>query len=254
MNYDRPIVLSIAGFDPSGGAGVLADVKTFEQFKCLGMAVVTSLTEQTEDKFLGVEWLKAEKIISQLKPLIEQYDVEFVKVGIIESVETLQEVVNWLKQQKPNVKIVWDPVISASAGPMFLKNLDAVPIAIGIQALMKSLFLIAPNVKEAKILGKKEDPKEAAEFLAKFCNVLLKGGHSEEEKGVDYLYTNEKVIQIDGTKEKLDPKHGSGCILSSAITANLALGLSLEEACRNGKKYIEQILKSNSDLLAYHVQ
>ncbi len=250
MKYDRPIVLSIAGFDPSGGAGVLADVKTFEQHKCLGMAVVTSLTEQTEDKFIDVQWLKAEKIISQLKPLVEQYDIEFVKVGIIESVETLQEIVNWLKQQKPNVKIVWDPVISASAGPMFLKNVEPDKL----QKLMKNLHLITPNVKEAKILGKKDDPKEAAEFLATFCNVLLKGGHSETEKGIDFLYANGKVIKIENTKEELPAKHGSGCILSSAIVANLALGQSIEDACRNGKKYIEQILKSNSELLAYHVQ
>ncbi|MDP2385797.1 MAG: hydroxymethylpyrimidine/phosphomethylpyrimidine kinase [Bacteroidota bacterium] len=250
MTYNRPIVLSIAGFDPSGGAGVLADVKTFEQHKCLGMAVVTSLTEQTEDKFFDVEWLKAGKIISQLKPIIEQYDVTFIKVGIIESVETLQEVVNWLKQQKPKVKIVWDPVISASAGPMFLKNVDPDKL----QDLMKSLYLITPNVKEAKILGKKEDPKEAAKFLATFCNVLLKGGHSETEKGIDFLYAEGKVVKIEDSKEELPAKHGSGCILSSAITANLALGQNVEDACRNGKKYIEQILKSNSDLLAYHVQ
>lgn len=250
MNYKRPIVLSIAGFDPSGGAGVLADVKTFEQHKCLGMAVITSLTEQTEDKFFDLQWLKAEKIISQLKPLVEQYDIEFVKVGIIESVETLQEVVNWLKQQKPNVKIIWDPVISASAGPMFLKNIDADTL----QKLMKSLYLITPNVKEAKILGEKEDSKEAAEYLALFCNVLLKGGHSETEKGIDFLFTEGKIIRIENEPGELKPKHGSGCILSSAITANLALGKSVEEACRKGKKYIEQILKSNSDLLAYHVQ
>ena len=92
MNYNRPIVLSIAGFDSCGGAGVLADIKTFEQHQCLGMAVNTSITNQVEDKFISVDWFSSEEILAHIKPLTDHYKIDYVKIGIIENLETFQEV------------------------------------------------------------------------------------------------------------------------------------------------------------------
>lgn len=250
MQYNRPIVLSIAGFDPSGGAGVLADVKTFEQHKCLGMGVISALTVQTENKFINVEWLSFEKMTDQLQPLLENYHIEFIKIGIIKNIELLLELVLWIKEKNSSVKIIWDPVLAASSGFTLTEKLDQDVLI----KLLKNIYLITPNTNEAIALTHHTNEKEAAAFLAQYCAVLLKGGHSEQEKGIDYLYTKSEQVKISGSTEVVYSKHGSGCILSSSITSQLALGHSLEQACQNAKTYIENILKSNTNLLAYHVQ
>lgn len=250
MSYIRPIVLSIAGFDPCGGAGVLADVKTFEQHKCLGMAINTSITDQVEDKFLAVKWFSANEIIDHIKTLTSKYKIDFVKIGIIENLNTLKTIVTFLKQQNKTICIVWDTVLSASSGFQLIDSIDENKLS----DVLKNIFLITPNTNEAKTLSGLDNELEAANYLSHYCNVLLKGGHSASEKGVDHLYYNNKQIKIqtENTKE-LSPKHGSGCILSSSIVSNLALGNDLETACVRSKKYIENILNSNSNLLAYHV-
>lgn len=250
MNYNRPIVISIAGFDPSGGAGVLADVKTFEQHNCLGMAVVSALTVQTENQFISVEWLSAEKIVEQLKPLLEYYDCPVVKIGIIENIDTLTQVVNFLCTQNNNIKIVWDTVLAASSGFSLIDHVNAKEL----KELLMHLYLITPNTNEALRLTGMGDESDAAKFLSNYCYVLLKGGHSILQKGVDKLFYEDQLIEFKPSSDLFYEKHGSGCILSSAIASNLALGHDLETACLQGKQYIEKVLNSNSKLLAYHVQ
>ena len=261
MNYNRPIILSIAGFDPCGGAGILADIKTFEQHQCLGMAVNTAITNQTEDTFISVNWFSYDDLISHIKPLVAKYKIDFVKIGIVENLNTLQSIVTFLKQQNKNITIVWDTVLSASTGFNFITDLDKTKL----QEVLKHIYLITPNTNEAKKLSGLSDEKKAAEYLSQFCNVLLKGGHSKENEGVDFLYLQKETtahsdsaqyppfsIQQQTTNNKY-PKHGSGCILSSAITSNLALGNDLRTSCIKAKQYIETILSSNTYLLAYHV-
>jgi len=250
MKYDRPIVLSIAGFDPCGGAGVLADVKTFEQHQCLGMAVNTSITNQVEDKFISIKWFSADEIISGIKSLTDKYAINFVKIGIIENLNTLHEVVSFLKKQNKDITIVWDTVLSASSGFQLIEAIDRNKLI----EVLKNIYLITPNINESKRLSTFEHEFESATYLANYCNVLLKGGHSKIQKGIDYLYFNKQIIKIQTKSVKeLSAKHGSGCILSSSITANLALGYDLETACKKSKQYIEKILNSNKNLLAYHV-
>lgn len=250
MNYNRPIVLSIAGFDPCGGAGVLADIKTFEQHQCLGMAVNTSITNQVENNFISVNWFSVDEIIEHIKPLIEKYKIEFVKIGIIQNIDMLNEVVSYLKQQNKDIKIIWDTVLSSSSGFNFIDNLNKTKLI----KVLQNIYLITPNTNEAKNLSGLESEHEAAKFLSSFCNVLLKGGHSKENKGVDFLFSNHSQLTINHQQSTIMyPKHGSGCILSSAITANLALENDLETACIKSKNYTETILSSNTNLLAYHV-
>ncbi len=251
MPYNRPIVLSIAGFDPCAGAGVLADVKAFEQHKCLGMAIKTAVTNQVEDEFFSVNWFSSDEIIRTIKTLTNKYKIDFVKIGIVENLHTLDAIVHFLKEQNKNITIVWDTVLSASSGFQFLETFDKTKL----QEILKRIFIITPNTFEAKQLSGMEDEVKAAKFLANYCHVLLKGGHSHLEKGVDLLFHNDQItkIQSGATVKELPPKHGSGCILSSAIACNLALGKDLETACIQSKHYIETILNSNSNLLAYHV-
>jgi hydroxymethylpyrimidine/phosphomethylpyrimidine kinase len=248
MHYERPVVLSIAGFDPCAGAGVLADIKTLEQQNCLGMAVLTANTVQTEDLFVSVTWYSIAEITAQLAPLFDRYEIAVVKIGIIEDHLVLQALVRWLKEKKAALKIIWDPVIAASAGFKLSKAVDAIIL----QDILQAVYLVTPNVPEARLLTGREHEEEAATWLSRYSNVLLKGGHAADNLGMDHLYTGKAKISFPPGNKMYYPKHGSGCILSAAIAAGLAKGDTLEQACRTGKNYIEQTLGSNPYLLAYH--
>ncbi len=252
MNYNRPIVLSIAGFDPTGGAGVLADVKTCEQLRCLGMGVLTANTNQTEADFRSVDWMTKETLIAQLEPLLQTYALAAVKIGIVENLDTLQELVAALRTSFPAVPIVWDPVLSASSGFELHASWDET----SLQALLETIDLVTPNVQEIRRMTGIEDEIDAAFHLGKRTNVLLKGGHSTERLGVDILFEGRISLELPATAgpENYAPKHGSGCILSTAIACRLASGDNLQDACRNAKHYIEKRLSSNENLLAYHVE
>lgn len=248
MHYERPTVLSIAGFDPSGGAGVLADIKTLEQHRCLGLGVLTAVTIQTEDHFLGIDWLSLTKIKEQLLPLLEQYPVSVIKIGIVESLQVLQHLLHFIKKYKQEIRIIWDPVIASTSGFTFHKTIDRSLLA----EILSGIFLLTPNIPEAGLLAGVANSEDAAEWLSSMTNILLKGGHNETQKGIDHLWESGKKTTFVNYIKAIKGKHGSGCILSSAIAANLALGKNLQEATQTAKKYIEQILNSNSNLLAYH--
>ncbi len=249
MEYSRSIVMSIAGLDPSGGAGLLADAKTFEQYRCLGFAVASALTVQTEDHFYRVKWLRLPEIIEQAEPLFRKYNVTVLKIGIVENLALLNELLDWLSIQRPDLRIIWDPVLSASTGfkLMEARNQDL------LAGILRRLYLITPNLPEALALSNLADEIAAAKMLSRHCKVLLKGGHSTDAPGVDLLFHEEQEQAFQPGRSGLMPKHGSGCILSAAITAGLAQNLSLETAVRQAKLYIENRLNSNLNLLAYHV-
>lgn len=252
MKYKRPIVLSIAGFDPTGGAGVLADVKTCEQHGCLGMAVLTANTNQTETEFLSVDWLDKQTIIAQLEPILSTYELSALKIGIVENLDTLLELVSFVKRLKPAIPIVWDPVLSASSGFVLHQSWNEETLS----QVLGLIDLITPNVHEVRRIAGIEDEIEGAFQLAKLTHVLLKGGHSSFRLGVDLLFEGgiPREIPSKSDPSKFAAKHGSGCILSSAIASNLALGKSLLESCQESKAYIEKRLSSNEYLLAYHAE
>ena len=233
----RPYILSVAGYDPSGGAGVLADVKTFEQHSTLGLAVTTCLTYQTEDEFAGIEWFSKDQVIRQLLPLLNRYSIDVIKIGLITE-ELLEEV---LKHIPLSTKIVWDPVLSASA------NFDFENFGLGrIERILKRIELITPNLDEYQKLN-------LSELKIPITNVLLKGGHAKDHKDDELIGKEGTSVKIKGIEfSKPFHKHGTGCVLSSAVAANLALGNSLESACRLGKAYVEELLQSNDTKLGYH--
>jgi hydroxymethylpyrimidine/phosphomethylpyrimidine kinase len=247
----RPYVLSIAGFDPSAGAGVLADVKTFESLNVYGMGVVSALTFQNDKDFEKVEWISIDQIIDQIKVLNKRFQFDYIKIGLIESAEILYELILNLKSQIPNSKLIWDPILKASAGFDFHLDIDKDLLL----KICKQLYLITPNIPEMLKLGDSGDAKKNAGCLSQFCNVYLKGGHDEDRKGVDILFLKSAGELWYLPDEKFgvhSQKHGSGCVLSSAITANLSKGLSLENSCGEAKKYITHFLKSNDTLLGFH--
>jgi len=245
----RSYVLSIAGFDPSGGAGLLADCKTFEQHAVYGLGVCSALTVQTDNSFLNVHWLNAEQIIEQLQPLVTRFGIAACKIGIIHSAETLIEVIRFLKEFNPSIRIVWDPVLKASAGYEFPSNNGLH----NLEAILAAIDLVTPNYDELQRLQTIANEELIKDDRAVFCSVLLKGGHRPDALGTDTLYEPGKSTVIPAGVDKVFPKHGSGCVLSAAITARLALGSTLKEACRHAKQYTEGFLNSNRSLLGYHM-
>lgn len=248
MQSPRPYVLTIAGFDPSGGAGVLADCKTFEQHGVYGFGVCTALTVQTDDKFINLHWLNAEQIIEQLQPLISKFDIVACKIGIINSPETLIEVIRFLKEHNPAIQIVWDPVLKASAGYDF----HTVDTFHSLEAILAAVTLVTPNYNELQQLQSITKEELVKDDKARFCAVLLKGGHRADTLGTDTLYEPADSTVINAGVKQAYPKHGSGCVLAAAITAQLAKGHSLKDACRLAKNYVETFLNSNQSLLGYH--
>lgn len=247
MTKARPCALSVAGFDPSGGAGVLADIKTFEQHKVLGMGVVTGLTFQNDSEFDGVKWIEVNEIIRQLEILTRKFKFQTAKVGMIQSLENLEAIISRLKTQ--GSRLIWDPILKATAGFEIHRTIDEKKVI----AICKDIFLITPNINEIRILSGENDELKAAKKLAKFCNVFLKGGHSDITKGRDHLFTTDgKIFPYKARKISETGKHGSGCVLSSAITASLANGNDLQRACLKGKDYVTNFLMSNKALLGYH--
>jgi hydroxymethylpyrimidine/phosphomethylpyrimidine kinase len=232
MQDKRPIVMSIAGMDPSAGAGLLADIKTFEQHKVYGLGISTAQTLQTDNQFFSIRWEETDDILEAIEKMLSNYEVKAIKIGIVKNISALDQIVSLINFIDSNIKIVVDPVIKSSTGFSFWDKIDQ---AILFQLLTK-IFLLTPNYNEALQLIPSTDAKKSAEELSTYCNVLLKGGHNKEEEGVDYLYTQSGVKKIPGETENIFPKHGSGCVLSSAITANIALGFDLIHSCQNAKK------------------
>lgn len=249
MSANRPFVLTIAGFDPSAGAGVLADVKTFEQHHVFGFAINTGNTIQTENEFFEIQWTDVAFVLKSLEKLFENYKIRSVKIGIVPSLGYLKEIVSTIKKLSPKTQIVWDSVLKSSTNFNFL----TIENQFTLIEILKNIDLITPNYNEiSQLTVEKNSVKNAASMLSEFCPVLLKGGHNTEAIGTDFLYTKDAVFQLLPNKIITSQKHGSGCVLSAAITANLALEQDIKMACINAKKYIESFLQSNPTKLGYH--
>ena len=249
MSTNRPFVLTIAGFDPSGGAGVLADAKTFEQHHVYGLAVNTGNTIQTENEFFEMQWTDLDFVLKSLEKLLGNYTIKAVKIGIIPSLDYLKEIVFTVKRLSPKTKIIWDTVLKSSSEFHFI-NIENQAI---LTAILKKIDLITPNYNEIlQFSSVEKNPGIIALELSKYCATLLKGGHNPFAVGIDYLYTRNEIFRLAPNNTLVFEKHGSGCVLSSAITANLALGQDLKIACSNAKIYIETYLQSNHTKLGYH--
>ncbi len=245
----RPNILTIAGYDPCGGAGVLADIKSAEFHQCIGMGVLTANTIQTEDTFVSVGWIEEIQIVKQLETLLTRYQFGAVKIGIVESFERLQTIINKVRNHQPTVFIVWDTVLSASSGFDFVNEINQDKLI----TLLKSIDLITPNANEVQKLTGNKNVYQGAKDLSHHTNIILKGGHRTDKMGVDTLFYNGIEIDFLPSNTKVFSKHGSGCMLSSAIASNIALGNSIEISCEKSKRFIEKQLLSNHSLLAYYV-
>ncbi len=242
-------ILTIAGHDPSAGAGITSDIKTFEAHGLYGLSVCTAITVQNDIDFKKCVWVEPDVIISQIETLFERFTLPVVKIGIVESWSVLLRIVNKLKALNSEIKIVLDPIIKASAGYDFHteENQDL------LDKIWEACYIITPNYDEIKSLYPKLSIEETIEHISGFTKIYLKGGHREEKKGWDVLY-HCGIVQtnIEPNATTVFQKHGSGCVLSSSLASNIALDIALEDASKNSKYYTETFLNSNKSLLGVH--
>jgi hydroxymethylpyrimidine/phosphomethylpyrimidine kinase len=249
MHGQRPYVLTIAGFDPTSGAGLTADIKTFEQNRVYGLAVCTGITLQTDNQFFSVSWRKAEEVKKEIGILLHRFPVSVAKFGIVPSLEFLAECIAHLKKISPAIQIVVDPVWKSGTGFEFAVFNDLSRL----EDLLKEITLLTPNRDELKEMAGENNPLSFAKVLARHTNILVKGGHAEnEQRGTDLFYDDKRTREIKPNAYHVFPKHGSGCVLSAAIAAQLALQYDVYDACVNAKRYTETFLSSNESLLGYH--
>lgn len=243
--------LSIAGSDCSGGAGIQADLKSFSANGVFGMSVITAITAQNTMGVFGIQDINPEMIEKQIDVIFEDIKVDVVKIGMVSKIESIKAISRVLKKVEDLPSIILDPVMVSKSGFKLLSD-DAK------ETLINELFglatMITPNLPEAEeILDRKienlEQMKKACLDLKKLGPkyVLIKGGHLEGE-ATDLLYDGKEFHVYNHERINSKNTHGTGCTLSSAIAANIAKGLSVEEAVKEAKEYITIAIEHGIEL------
>lgn len=223
-----PCVLSIAGSDSGGGAGIQADLKAFAACGVHGMTAITALTAQSTVGVSAASAVAPEMILAQVRAVAGDLGVDAVKVGMLANAETVEAVAEALAELEAEVPVVIDPVMVAESGATLL---DADARAALVRLLIPRATVLTPNTTEAEVLaGKPEAPEELARAVLELGSaaVVLTGGHRAE--AVDLFLDRERRVEIAGERHPDGAAHGSGCTHSSALAAHLALGLDPLEA------------------------
>jgi len=243
------VALTIAGSDPSGGAGLQADLKTFHQFGVYGEAAVTLITVQNTRSVERVVPLEARLVTEQIRAVIEDIRPQAAKTGALGSAEIIEAVAEMA--QTFAFPLVVDPVMVSKHGARLLAPESEQTLK---EKFLQHAFLVTPNIPEAEALAgmviRNEDDtvKAAKKLLESGCrNVLIKGGHTVGEPN-DLLVGNDVARWFAGKRVTTRHTHGTGCIYSAAITANLALGLSLQDAVQEAKCFIQLAIESAPEL------
>jgi hydroxymethylpyrimidine kinase/phosphomethylpyrimidine kinase len=250
-SISSPVVLAIAGFDPSGSAGLIADVRTIVSFGCRPAAAMTSLTFQNSEAVLGAIHQSAESLRAQILPVAEEFHLAAVKIGMLPTRGLVLEVARLLRETAMPAPVV-DPVLHSSSG---FELMQPTARETWLTELMPLARLITPNIPEAEILTGiritgEEDMRAAANKLREqgARAVLIKGGHlarkseAAEPEAIDVL-DDGTVTVLSGEWIDAPPVRGTGCMLSSAIAALLAQGIELEEAVRRAKGFVADTIR-----------
>lgn len=239
--------LSIAGSDCSGGAGIQADLKAFSALGTFGMSVITSVVAENTCRVISVCNLPVEEINKQIDAVFEDINVDAVKLGMLPTAEIISAVADKLVEYRPPV-IVCDPVMVATSGDSLSEDGT---VDVMKEKLFPIIDLLTPNIPEAQAISgieihSEEDMEKAAQIIMDMGvrNVLVKGGHLSGD-AVDVLFTPNGSHKF--VTKRVDSKntHGTGCTLSSAITANLANGMTMEKAVESAKSYITSAIENS---------
>mgnify|MGYP000194568979 CR=1 FL=1 len=224
---------TIAGFDPSGGAGILADIKTFAALGFEACGVITANTLQTHHSFLRLSWTDEQEMLEQLVLILKTYPINHLKIGLVKDAHQLGKIIDCIYRYVANPFIVWDPVLSSSTGFVFHQgwknDFDC----------LNRISVITPNAIEfAKLWPQGIDGFRGEMRFA----IYLKGGHRVDKKGTDTLFWANESIDLCGQPFPKVDRHGSGCVFASALTAYHLSGLELIEAARKAKQFTEAYL------------
>lgn len=243
-------VLSIAGSDCSGGAGIQADIKTMTMNGVYAMSAVTAFTAQNTTGVRAIMEASPEFLKEQIDAVFEDIYPDAVKIGMVSSGELISVIADRLRFYKAK-NVVLDPVMVSTSGSSLLKNKAVRTLE---NELLPLADVVTPNIPEAQILAAmkietSDDMIKAAEkiFKKNSCAVLLKGGHSINDAN-DLLYTEDGIMWFKGRRIENPNTHGTGCTLSSALASNLANGFSLPVSVERAKKYISGALEAMLDL------
>ncbi|WP_323736881.1 bifunctional hydroxymethylpyrimidine kinase/phosphomethylpyrimidine kinase [Methanosphaera sp. ISO3-F5] len=233
--------LSIAGLDPSGGAGILADCKTFHAHGIYANCVVTCITAQNPFGVINIQEVDLDVLCDEIDQVLSVYPIEYIKTGMLYSSEIIKLVSGKIREY--GVKAVVDPVMISESGSDLTK-LDY-PECLK-KDLLKESYLITPNIHEAEQLSGKqisneEDMKSVAEYLGKKTNVVITGGHLN---GNDILYYEDEIHNIEGKLIPSKNTHGTGCTYSTAITSNLIKKYDIIESCKKSNNFIQEAIKN----------
>ena len=251
--YTYPTVLTIAGFDGSGGAGIQADIKTFSALGCYATSVLTALPVQNTMGVRKIYPIPMEAVSEQIEAVLDDIFPDAIKIGMVHTSQLVETIVKTLSKY-PKIPIVFDPVMVATSGHRLIEEET-------IQTIVEKLFPIAevitPNMDEASILAKMEvktleDMQIAGKKILKSgCkNILLKGGHQELPTVTSLLFEeNGKQSSFETIKFATNNTHGSGCTLSSAIAAFLAQGENLFNSVELAQQYVFEAIKNGKDVV-----
>lgn len=243
-------LLTIAGSDSSGGAGIQADLKTFAAHNMYGMSVITAITAQNTLGVTGIHDVPADIVGQQLDAVFTDIYPDAIKIGMLSNEAVIKKIAEKLKEYQAS-KIVLDPVMVATSGSSLIKDS-------AVQTIIKELFplvdIITPNMDEAGVLAgievkTKEDMEKAAKIIGKNLKgaVLITGGHLENCAD-DLLFVAGEIHWLEAKRVDNPNTHGTGCTLSSAIAANLAVNNKMIESVKDGKDYLLGAIANNFDL------
>lgn len=241
-----PVVLTIAGSDPSGGAGIQADLKTFATMGAFGAAVITALTAQNTRGVHGIETVSPAFVVQQLDAVLDDLDVRAIKTGMLGRAVLVEAVADRLAAE-PGVPLVVDPVLVATAGQSLTESQAVDPIR---RRLLPLAALVTPNLTEAEALTGRRvstgpEMRDAARALIDLGAraVLVKGGHLPDA-ALDVLYDGVTFHELAAPRTP-GVFHGTGCTLSAAIAVGLARGATLHEAVAQGKRYVTDAIAAS---------
>ncbi len=247
-----PCVLTVAGSDSGGGAGIQADLKTFAALSAYGLSAITAITAQNTQQVRAVFPVPAEIVGQQMSVVLEDFPVRAIKLGMLCNAEIVAEVGRQLENY-PNLPVVLDPVLASSSGQQLLSTEG---LQLMIEKLLPKVSLLTPNVDEvALLLGVStetvlDNPEQCAQKILQLgCSaVLLKGGHRPGEQCEDLLLDGFESYSFSAPRVNTKNTHGTGCTLSAAIAASLAKGCSCSQAVGEAKKYLQSSLLAAKNL------
>ena len=257
-NLKPKVCLTIAGLDPSGGAGIIADIKTFTAFGCFATSAVASLTFQNTTAVFGAIHQTAETVRAQVEPILQDFEVSALKTGMLPTKEVIEEVARLIQEYRLQNFVV-DPVVRSTSG---YDLIDDAALESLIEKLFPLSMVITPNIPEAERIARMkienaDHIRQAAKIMQNLGakTVIIKGGHlsvdSEEQKSKDkgriardFMFVGEAEFTFSSEFIETTATHGTGCTFAAAITANLANGKTLLEAVETAKRFVTEAIRT----------